>query len=409
MRYIIAVLGFILVLIVLWDAFETIIAPRRITSRFRLARFFYSVTWWLRSDVARRIKDEKRRETYLSIFGPLSLLVLFSVWTIGLIVGFAMLHWGLNLPLSVPDELAVFSTYIYMSGTTFFTLGLGDVTPLGPGRALVAVEAGLGFGFLGANMSYLPMLYQAYSRREVSISLLDERAGSPPSAGELLRRHGQDMARLEQLLYEWERWSAEVLESHLSYPFLAYFRSQHTNQSWLAALTTILDACALVMAGVDGGPTRQAQLTFAMTRHAAIDLAQIFIRSPRQMAVDRLPRSNFTALQNMLAEEGVTLEVSTEQKLRDLRQMYEPYVEALSEYFSMALPPWFSVSPKQDQWQISPWEKFLTSMQHTRPAPGPEVIATAQESYRTDLEAVQPTGKVRMMGTIVRRTNGSSS
>ena len=393
MRYIIAVLGFILVLIVLWDAFETIIAPRRITSRFRLARFFYSVTWWLRSDVARRIKDEKRRETYLSIFGPLSLLVLFSVWTMGLVVGFAILHWGLKVRLNVPDELVPFSTYLYMSGTTFFTLGLGDVTPLGPGRALVAVEAGLGFGFLGANMSYLPMLYQAYSRREVSILLLDERAGSPPSAGELLRRHRQDMPRLEQLLYEWERWSAEVLESHLSYPFLAYFRSQHTNQSWLAALTTILDACALVMAGVDGGPTRQAQLTFAMTRHAAIDLAQIFITSPRSKAVDRLPRSKFTALQNMLTEEGVTLEVSTEQKLRDLRQMYEPYVEALSEYFSMALPPWFDVTAIPDKWQFSPWEKFLTSMQHPTRQHGPGMMAAGQETYRTELKVVQPQGR----------------
>ena len=374
MRYIIAVLGFMLVLIVLWDAFETIISPRRITTRFRFARLFYSVTWWSRSDVARWIKDEKGRETYLSIFGPLSLLVLFSVWTIGLVVGFAMVHWGLKLRLNVPDEFAAFGTYLYMSGTTFFTLGLGDMTPQEPlGRALVAVEAGVGFGFLGANMSYMPMLYQAYSRREVTLSLLDERAGSPPSAGELLLRHRQDMARLEQLLYEWERWSAEVLESHLSYPFLAYFRSQHMNQSWLAALTTILDASALVIAGVDGGPIRQAQLTFAMTRNATIGLAQVFIRSPRPMVVDRLPPSDFTALRNNLADEGVTLELSTEQKLHDLRQMYEPYVEALSEYFSVTLPPWFSVTAMPDKSQISPWEKFLTRMQHPMPHPMPHM------------------------------------
>jgi hypothetical protein len=379
MRYIIAVLGFILVLIVLWDAFETIISPRRITTRFRFARFFYSVTWWSRSDVARWIKDEKRRETYLSLFGPLSLLVLFSVWTIGLVVGFAMLHWGLKLRLNVPHELTAFSTYLYMSGTTFFTLGLGDLTPLEPlGRALVTVEAGVGFGFLGANMSYLPMLYQAYSRREVSISLFNERAGSPPSAGELLRRHGQDMPSLEPLLHEWERWSAEVLDSHLSYPFLAYFRSQHVNQSWLAALTTILDACALVMSGVDGGPTRQAQLTFAMTRHATVGLAQIFIRSARPVAVDRLPRSDFTALRNHLAEEGFTLDVSTEQKLLDLRQTYEPYLEALSEYFSMTLPRWFSVAAMPDKLQISPWEKFLMRMQHPTPTHGPELTTRSK-------------------------------
>jgi hypothetical protein len=175
------------------------------------------------------------------------------------------------------------------------------------------------------------------------------------------------MPRLEQLLYEWERWSAEVLESHVSYPVLAYLRSQHPNQSWLAALTTILDACALVIAGVDGGPARQAQLTFAMTRHATIGLAQIFIGSPRPVAVDRLPHSDFTALRNNLAEVGITLEVSTEQKLLDLRQMYEPYVEALSEYFSVTLPPWFSVAAMPDMYQSSPWEKFVTRMQHSMP------------------------------------------
>ena len=124
--------------------------------------------------------------------------------------------------------------------------------------------------FLGLVITYLPVLYQTFSRREVPISLLDARAGSPPRAVELVRRLGEynDLAALRPLLIEWERWCAELLESHLSYPQLAYFRSQHTNQSWLAALTAILDTCALIIAGVNDGPTRQAQLTFAMARHA---------------------------------------------------------------------------------------------------------------------------------------------
>jgi hypothetical protein len=101
------------------------------------------------------------------------------------------------------------------------------------------------------------------------------------------------------LLYDWERWSAELLETHLSYPVLAYFRSQHTNQSWLAALTAILDTCALIMAGMNDGPTRQAQLTFAMARHAVGDLAQIFARSRQPvLAPDRLPPSSLTALRD---------------------------------------------------------------------------------------------------------------
>ncbi|MDP9144246.1 MAG: potassium channel family protein [Actinomycetota bacterium] len=363
MRSIIVVLGCMLLLTVLWDAFEAIILPRRVTRYLGLARVFLRFTWRLRSAVAHWIRDDTRREAYLSIIGPLSLLLLLGVWATGLVAGFAIVHWGLGTPLNVAPGSVPFSTYLYLSGTTFFTLGLGDVTPLGPlGRALVAVEAGTGFGFLTGVISYLPILYQAFSRREVSISLLDARAGSPPSAGELLRRHGQDMPELDRLLYDWERWSAELLESHLSYPVLAYFHSQHPHQSWLAALTAILDTCALVMAGVNGGPTRQAQLTFAMARHAIVDLAQVFLRAPQPLAPDRLPPASVTALRAMLADAGVTLQegVAAEQQLCELRQMYEPYVQALSAYLSMALPPWFRVTVMPDRWQTSAWERLIT-------------------------------------------------
>jgi Ion channel len=360
-----AVLGVMLFSIALWDAFEVVILPRRVTHRFRLARFCSRSTWRLWSAVAQWVQPDKRRETYLSIFGPLLLLMLLSVWATGMIAGFAMMHWGFRTPLNVSAGIAPFHSYLYLSGTTFFTLGLGDVTPLAPlGRALVVVEAGIGFGFLAIVIAYLPVLYQAFSRREVSISLLDARAGSPPSAGELLRRHGQDMKELSQLLYDWERWSAELLESHLSYPVLGFFRSQHTNQSWLAALTAVMDTCAVVIAGVDGGPTRQAQLTFAMARHAVVDLAQIFMTAPRALAPDRLPPSSLIRLREVLAEAGVIMQegITAEQKLNELRRMYESYVHALSEYLYMPLPPWFRATVALDSWQTSAWERIATGV-----------------------------------------------
>ncbi len=359
------VLGVMLFSVALWDAFEVVILPRRVTHRFRLARLCSRSTWKLWSAIAQWVKPEKRRETYLSIFGPLLLLLLLSVWATGMIAGFAMMHWGFGTPLNLFKGMAPFRTYLYLSGTTFFTLGLGDVTPLAPlGRALVVAEAGIGFGFLAIVIAYLPILYQAFSRREVSISLLDARAGSPPCAGELLRRHGQDMKELGQLLYDWERWSAELLESHLSYPVLGFFRSQHTNQSWLAALTAVLDTCAVVIAGVDGGPSRQAQLTFAMARHAVVDLAQIFMTAPQALAPDRLPASGLVRLREVLAETGVLLQegITAEQKLHELRQMYEAYVHALSEYLRMPLPPWFRATVTLDSWQTSAWERITTDV-----------------------------------------------
>jgi len=276
-----------------------------------------------------------------------------------------MLHWGLQDRLYVAQKAVSFGTYLYLSGTTFFTLGLGDVLPLGRvGRSLVVVEAGLGFGFLAGLISYLPIIYQVFSRREISISLLDARAGSPPTAGELLRRNDGDMSALCQLLVDWERWSAELLESHLSYPVLVYFRSQHANQSWLAALTAILDVCALVIAGIDGGPTRQAHLTFAKARHVAAELAQVLVSSPPASEPDRLPPSSLQVLRNSLAEAGVTVRkgLETDQKLWELRQMYEPYVQALSKHLLISLPPWFRVNVNPDSWQSSNWPALIPAV-----------------------------------------------
>src|SRR5262249_27767642 len=186
------------------------------------------------------------------------------------------LHWSLGTGLSFPSGAGdSFTTYLYFSGTTFFTLGYGDVVPTGAGgRALGVAEAGIGFAFLAVVISYLPVLYQAFSRREITISLLDARAGSPPTAAELLRRMAgaRGLAGAGSLLAEWERWAAELLESHLSFPVLSYYRSQHENQSWVGALTVILDTSALLIAGVDGPDGYQARLTFAMARHAAVDL-----------------------------------------------------------------------------------------------------------------------------------------
>lgn len=361
MKALVSVLGCALIVIVLWDAFEAVVLPRRVTRRFRLTRIFYRGTWIPSAAIARRMKSRARRETYLSFYGPLSLIFLLCHWAAGLIVGFALIQWANGSALNVPDGRVTFSTYLYLSGTTFFTLGFGDVTPLAPlGRVLAVLEAGTGFGFLAIVIGYLPVIYQAFSRREVKISLLDARAGSPPSAVELLRRHCQDgkVEEINSLLYEWEQWAAELLESHLSYPVLCFYRSQHSNQSWLAALTTILDVSALVMVGIDGIPARQARLTFAMARHAIVDLAQISSAPPYAPKLDRLPASQLGEVRESLSEVGLALSdgAATEKKLAELRQKYEPYVNSLSEYLLMELPPWMLQTSKADNWQTSAWE-----------------------------------------------------
>src|SRR2546430_15777700 len=186
-----------------------------------------------------------------------------------------------------------------MSGETFFTLGLGDVAPTSSlARALTVLQSGLGFAFLAIVIGYLPTIYTAFSRREIEISLLDARAGSPPSAAELLTRSlsSLDVGNLDRLFHDWERWAAEVLESHLSYPALSFYRSQHSNQSWLGALTVILDATALEIAGIDGVNNEQARRTFKIARHAVVDLAQVVNAHYDASAPDRLTPEDLAQL-----------------------------------------------------------------------------------------------------------------
>jgi hypothetical protein len=293
--------GFLVLFVVLWDAFETIILPRRVTRKLRLTRIYYRSTWRPWRALSRQLRRAKQRDLFLGFYGPLSLLFLLIVWATGLIVGFAILHWADSSAFQTTDGQVALTTDLYLSGSTFFSLGLGGVIPRTVfGRAIVVVEAGIGFGFLAMVISYLPVIYQAFSRREITISLLDARAGSPPTAAELLRRLRQDhrMEALQPLLQEWERWSAELLESHLSYPMLAHFRSQHQNQSWLGALTAILDISALLIADLEGSDRPQAKLTFAISRHAAVDLAQTFAVAPLNRTEGRLSASELAQLAN---------------------------------------------------------------------------------------------------------------
>ena len=365
MRLLAAILGFALILIVLWDAFETVILPRRVTRRLRLTSLFYSSIWVPWSALVRVFARGRGREKFLSLFGPLSLLILLGIWVFTLTLGYALLFWAANARLNAMPEQVNFLTYLYLSGTTFFTLGYGDVTPMLPmGRTVAVVEAANGFGLLAIVISYLPILYQAFSRREASISLLDARAGSPSSAVELLRRHRAEDSfnDLNRLLSEWERWSAELLESHLSYPVLCYFRSQHDNQSWLGALTTVLDTCALVMVGVDGAPVWQARMTFAMARHAVVDIAQVFKTRPSDVVCceTRLSSAELARLRGILKQNGIHIsgDAETEQRLLELRLMYEPYVAALSEWLMMPLPPWILPPDAIDNWKTSAWGRI---------------------------------------------------
>lgn len=356
MHIVAAILGIVLLAIAAADAFQTVVVARHAQELPPGTRLFYRLTWPPFAAVAGHIRAERHRDKYLGLYGPLSLLLLLALWATSLIAAFALLQWSLDLgrdgaPISLAHDL-------YFSVATFFTLGVGEPASAAS-KYLMVLEAASGFSFLGLVIGYLPVLYQSFASREVRILLLDARAGSPPSAAQFILRRGSDPAKLEQRLAEWEEWALDLLQDHLSYPMLAYYRSQHPNQSWLAALTTVLDVSALATLGGEDDLKRQAQLTFAAGRHALVHTASIFRMRPRHGHSDRLPTEDFCRLCTLIdaGHSPLRSERIVEAELTRLRAMYEPYAVALDDYFLMALPPWIARDDAADNWQVSSWDR----------------------------------------------------
>ncbi len=351
-----AALSAALIAVILFDVFEVMLLPRRIRRRLRLVRLFFRITWGVWSRVALRFSRGNGRETILSFYGPFSMMLLIAFWVSALIGGYGCLQWALEPAAPLRREL-------YLSGSTFFTLGYGDVTPHTPAAKFFSIcEAGTGFGFIAVVIGYLPVLYQLFSRRESNVIQLDARAGSPPSAATLLSRHaeGHGTESLYRLLGSWEGWASEMVESHLSYPMLSYYRSQHDNQSWLAAMCAILDSCALMLVGLrstDGlrnVETFPARMAFATLRLALIELARVFDIQPRPDAPARKPALDFQSVAAELGKAGLAFnDDDAESKLTAFRATYEPFLVGLSAQLLLPLPGWLP-SGALDNWQNSP-------------------------------------------------------
>jgi Ion channel len=362
------IFGVVIICVVLQDAFETVVLPRRVTRQFKLTAWFLRRTWIPWKKLAGRIRTSSRQQSFLGYFGPLSLITLLIFWAASLIMGFALLQYGIGGHEQLGNEPITFARIMYHSGETFFTLGYGDIVPTSSlARALSVLEAGMGFAFLGVVIGYLPVVYASFSRREIQISMLDARAGSPPTATELLVRlagsseNPIDQTVLDGCLRDWERWAGELLESHISYPVLSFFRSQHSNQSWLGALMTMLDVTSLLLTGVEGIHSGQARVTFAMARHAAVDLAQVVNAHYDPLSEERLTDAGFDALRDTLAAAGLRLQSTEEarQKLTKLRSMYEPYLQGMARNLMVTLPPWQHPVKARDNWQAGPWDRMI--------------------------------------------------
>jgi Ion channel len=356
MTILIATAAALLLILILVDVFEVMLLPRRVRRRLQFMHLFFRGTWAIWSRLALHIPSASARERVLSVYGPLSMVLLFAVWSVGLIIGFALLQLALHKAAGTEPPLTL-TGQLYLSGTTFFTLGYGDITPqTATTRMIAVVEAGTGLGFIAVVIGYLPVLYQLFFRREAHVIQLDGRAGSPPTAGTLLQRHAESggLDKLDDLLLEWEHWCSEMLESHLSYPILVYYRSQHDNQSWLSALAAVMDCCALILVGLEDMCPLQARMTFTMARMVIVEMDRSFhTHSSRLPVGDRLPHEIYLRMETGFTKAGLNWNGSpeTEATLTALRATYEPLLVHLSRYLLAPLPGWIAAGDVADNWE----------------------------------------------------------
>jgi hypothetical protein len=360
MHILVGIAGGVLVALMLLEIFLAFLLPRRVKRDPLLARrvAIYIFRPWRAA--ARRLPAHTG-DTLLGMYGPFGLLLDLALWVALLMLGYACMQWADGSHLATGGRAVDFGHDVYYSAATLVASspgGLSSHTALA--RTLQVLEAVTGLGVLTIVISYLPSLYQAFSRRETTVSQLDARAGSPPSAGRLVVRAATraGWAGVNDYLREWEEWSAELMETHLSYPTLAYFRSQHINQNWLAALCTILDASALAVAAAPEGSVEEARFTFAISRHAIADLAYTFRVNPATDPIDRLPPADFEALLEELRLSGVELGGAPEEisgRLGRFRKLYEPYAQVLAEHLELSLPPWLAPESATDNWRTVSW------------------------------------------------------
>jgi hypothetical protein len=324
------VAGLALVLATLSDAIGTLVAARGLTGRWRPTRHFYWITWRFWRAIGRRLG--KRREGFLSAYAPLTLLTLLGLWLIGLLFGWALVYSAAEASLKGDTG---FGSLLYYSGTCLFTLGFGDIlAQTAPLRFAALAEAGTGVATMALAISYLPVLYAAYGRRESQLLTLDDPTGRRIEPTALIRiwAPGGDTDRLYRFFGEWESWTADILESHVSYPMLALFRSQHRGQSWITALGVVLDAAVLTCAVVPGAELREPYFMYRRGRRA---LQEILLRLPQtNLSQAPLERFQFDVAYERVRATGVPLRDPDEawERLVEYRSNYGTTLQALIDY-----------------------------------------------------------------------------
>ena len=337
--------------LILYDVFETVVVPRRTESKWRLAPPLLLLLWPIWRRIGLRITPAWRREDFLGTFAPFVIVLVLVVWVMALILGFGMAFHALHHELEPPPR--EFKTALYAAGTALLTIGYGDIVPHSTLARVIALLAGAaGLAVMALVISLAFNLYGSFSRREVLVLLLDARAGVPPSGVTLLQTYGEKriVGQLGPLFNQYEAWTAELLDSHLAYPMLPFFRSSHDGQSWVSALGAVLDAATLLTTAVNPSADETedwrvsraaAEMMYHIGCHALIDLTQLRMspKLKKRALGPGIERSEFETACRELAAAGYPAVCSDEawRAFSEQRGAYAEHLNLIAAY--LATPP----------------------------------------------------------------------
>lgn len=339
--------GVVVVAWVLNDVFTTVILPRPAPARFRPAGLLTRWSWGFWRGYADTFSDANTREQRLGIFAPGIVMALLGLWIFLLVLGFSLVL--LAFGDGVSPRLEDLGSSMYFAAVSLLTIGYGDYHPVEVGARIVAVLAGtVGLGIVALTITYLFSLYANFQRRELQVVTLDARAGAPPSGIELLvtcAAFDDDAEELDHIFEEWERWSAEVLESHLAYPILMFFRSTHDHESWVSAVGAVLDAATLLLTTVEGGPRGQATATRGIGAHLVEDIGRFFrfVGDGGPPADVMVERAEFDDARERLHAAGYVLVPDADASWNEfaaLRAQYATTLNALARYLDVPPAQW---------------------------------------------------------------------
>jgi cbb3-type cytochrome oxidase subunit 3 len=335
LRFLAIVGGAALVLLILADAIATLIVTRARTARWRPTRLWYATTW-RGTRIAAAHLPSRGGDFVLNVYPALSLLGLLLLWLVGLVVGWACVYWGLAERVAGQGDWV---SLAYYSGTSLLTPAFGVASGEGV-RFLSLVETLSGLGTIALLISYLPALYGAYSRREARLLTLDDPIGGRLTPTRVIAVHvsDQNLDLFNRFCADWEIWTAEVLESHSSYPMLALFRSQHPGQSWITALGVVTDAATLACACIVGAEVREPYFLYRRGRRAVVDIAAALNIPEAPADLTSLTRENIEFAWEGLRQLGLDLRDMDETQRR-LQELREPYGNRLQQLIDYTLAP----------------------------------------------------------------------